>query len=238
MRVGEIYPNYAYYGDNQVSANPKVYALNLTTGVATEVGNWNGTLKAGTAGGAATGSWGLWTVVERGGYLYLQSSDDGIQVYSMTGPTTLGSLYTAYSKAELDAATGGTPAYYGFDVAPGGVRLLLGGYTGSVYELQKQGAPYLPSQLQLRVTTDLATDLGIAANSIFNPRYFDGNLYVNQINVNGWGIYRSGSPVGMCHQRRPHRTPYGGALPRGAGLDLRASLKPGCCSGEHHLLAL
>ncbi len=92
VRVGEGagYSNYAYYGDNGVSVNPKVFALNLTTGVETEIGSWNGTLKAGTAGGAATGSWGLWTVVERGGYLYLQSSDDGIQVYSMTDPTTLG----------------------------------------------------------------------------------------------------------------------------------------------------
>ncbi len=140
VRVGENYPNYAYYGDNQVSVNPKVYALNLTTGVETEVGSWNGTLKAGTAGGAATSSWGLWTVVERGGYLYLQSSDDGIQVYNMTDATHTGALYTAYSKAELDAVTTGTPAYYCFDVSLGGTKLLLGGFTGSVYEL---GPPIL-----------------------------------------------------------------------------------------------
>jgi hypothetical protein len=197
VRVGETYPNYAYYGDNAVSVNPKVYAVNLTTGAETEVGHWNGTLKAGTAGGAATGSWGLWTVVERGGYLYLQSSDDGIQVYSMTDATTMGSLYTAYSKAELDAATGGTPAYYGFDVAPNGVRLLLGGYTGNVYELQRQGAPYLPTQLQLSMTIDLAADLGIVANSTFNPRSFDGYVYANAVNQGsmGFGRYLSGSPI-------------------------------------------
>lgn len=195
VRVGETYTNYAYYGDNGAADNPKVYALNLTTGVEKEIGTWNGSLKAGTAGGAATGSWGLWTVVERGGYLYLQSSDDGIQVFSMTDATTMGALVTSYSKAELDAATGGTPAYYGFDVAPDGARLLLGGYTGCVYELQKKGAPYLPNQLQLRVVIDLAADLGIAGNSIFNPRFFDGLDYINQINVFGFGVYPSGSPV-------------------------------------------
>jgi len=141
VRVGGMYSGYAYYGDNAVSVNPKVYALNLATGVETEVGHWNGTLKAGVAGGAATDSWGLWTVVERGGYLYLQSSDDGIQVYNMTDATTMGSLYTEYSKAELDALTGGTtPAYYGFDVSLDGTKLLLGGYTGNVYEL---GPPIL-----------------------------------------------------------------------------------------------
>ena len=40
VRVGQTYPNYAYYGDNGVSVNPKVYALNLTTGVETELGSW------------------------------------------------------------------------------------------------------------------------------------------------------------------------------------------------------
>jgi hypothetical protein len=135
VRVGDMYSGYAYYGDNGVSVNPKVYALNLATGVESEVGSWSGTLKAGIAGGAATDSWGLWTVVERGGYLYLHSSDDGIQIYNMTDATHMGSLYTAYSKAELDAVTTGTPAYYGFDVSRGCTKLLLGGYTGSVYEI-------------------------------------------------------------------------------------------------------
>ena len=62
VRVGETYPNYAYYGDNGVSVNPKVYALNLTTGVETEVGSWNGTLKAGLAGARlpAVGAFGRW----------------------------------------------------------------------------------------------------------------------------------------------------------------------------------
>jgi hypothetical protein len=182
VRLGEMYSGYAYYGDNGVSVNPKVFALNLATGVETEVGSWNGTLKAGVAGGAATDSWGLWTVVERGGYLYLQSSDDGIQVYSMTGPTTMGSLYTSYSKAELDAATGGTPAYYGFDVAPNGLGLLLGGYTGGVYEFQERGAPIASGQWQHSLTVrpfaDNPPQLG---NSTYNPRYFDGNIYTTQL---------------------------------------------------------
>ena len=197
VRVGETYTNYAYYGDNAVSVNPKVYALNLTTGVETQVGSWNGTLKAGVAGGAATDSWGLWTVVERGGYLYLQSSDDGIQVYNMTDATTMGSLYTAYSKSELDAVTGGTPAYYGFDVAPNGVRLLLGGYTGSVYELQRQGAPYLPAQLQLRVAIQIGSDLGLPGNTVYNSRCFDEFNFVPEINPGsqGFGRYPSGSSI-------------------------------------------
>jgi hypothetical protein len=181
VRVGETYPNYAYYGDNGVSVNPKVYALNLTTGVETEVGSWNGTLKAGIAGGAATDSWGLWTVVERGGYLYLHSSDDGIQVYAMTDATTMGSLYTYYPKTELDTVTGGTPAYYGFDVAPNGARLLLGGYTGNVSELQRQGAPYLPAQLQLSVTMQPFSVAGQNAGSMYNPRTFNGYNYCTSI---------------------------------------------------------
>lgn len=125
---GEGYSGYAYYGDNGVAANPKVYALNLTNGVETELGSWNGTLRTGF-----TSSFGLWTVVERGGYLYLQSSDDGIQVYSMTDPTTMGSLYATYSPELLHSVTGTSPTYppyYGFDVAPNGEGLLLGGYEG------------------------------------------------------------------------------------------------------------
>jgi hypothetical protein len=139
VRVGQTYSNYAYYGDNGVAANPKVYALNLTTGVETEVGHWDGTLLAytdGSAGSARTGSWGLWTVVERGGYLYLQSSDNGIQVFRMSGPTTLAEKVRTYELQDLNNVThDGDRAIYGFDVAPDGQGLLLGSFTGNVYEL-------------------------------------------------------------------------------------------------------
>ena len=183
VRVGEGagFSNYAYYGDNGVSVNPKVYALNLTTGVETELGSWNGTLKAGVAGGAETDSWGLWTVVERGGYLYLQSSDDGIQVYNMIDPTTLGSLYTFYSAEVLQAATGDAKkATYGFDVAPNGEGLLLAAISGSVYELQRR-VPVASGQWQLRGVVRPCADVGQLANTTYNPRFFDGNIYATQL---------------------------------------------------------
>jgi hypothetical protein len=41
-----------------------------------------------------TGSFGLWTVVERGGLLYVQTTDNGIQVYEMNSATSLGQLLT------------------------------------------------------------------------------------------------------------------------------------------------
>ena len=138
VRVGKGagFSNYAYYGDNGVSVNPNVYALNLTTGVETLLGHWNGNLKAGIAGGAESDSWGLWTVVECGGYLYLQSSDDGVQIYSMTDPTTMGALYTSYSPQDMLLATvAPRPALYGFDVAQNNEGLLLGSSSGGVYEL-------------------------------------------------------------------------------------------------------
>ena len=184
VRVGEGagFSNYAYYGDNGVSVNPKVYALNLTTGVETELGSWNGTLKAGIAGGAETDSWGLWTVVERGGYLYLQSSDDGIQVYSMTDPTTMGPLYTYYSPEAMQAATGDTKkVLYGFDVAPNGEGLLLAAISGTVYELQKR-TPLVSGQWQLRTALRPADyNPPQQGNSTYNPRYFDGNIYTTQL---------------------------------------------------------
>ena len=64
VRVGEGdgYSGYAYYGDNGIADNPKVYAVNLTNGFETVLGSWNGTLRTGF-----TASFGLWTVVERGG---------------------------------------------------------------------------------------------------------------------------------------------------------------------------
>ena len=148
VRVGQTDTNYAYYGDNGVADNPKVYAIDLSTGVSTELGHWDGVLK-GDRGGA-TGSFGLWTVVERGGYLYLQSSDDGIQVYSMSGPTTMGAMVASYSPEQLRAITGGgSVPYYGFDVAADGEGMILGDFVGNVFELQRR-APVQSGQWQLR----------------------------------------------------------------------------------------
>jgi hypothetical protein len=127
VRVGQVYSGYAYYGDAGQNSNPNFYALNLATGESTLLGN------AGTLTGS--GSFGLWTVVERGGYLYVQTTDNDIQVYNMVDGTTLGALYTAYSKAELDAATGYTGQYYGMDVYPDLTRMVLGAAQGNVYEL-------------------------------------------------------------------------------------------------------
>jgi hypothetical protein len=63
---GDGYSGYAYYGDNGIADNPKVYAVNLTNGFETVLGSWNSTLRTGF-----TTSFGLLTAVERGGYLYL-----------------------------------------------------------------------------------------------------------------------------------------------------------------------
>jgi hypothetical protein len=127
VRVGDKYSGFAYYGDASQNSSPRFYALNLTNGVSSLLGN------AGTLTGS--GSFGLWTVVERGGYLYVQTTDNGIQVYNMVDAVTLGSLYTTYAKDKLDALTGGSTQYYGLDVTPDGATLLLGGLEGKVAEL-------------------------------------------------------------------------------------------------------
>lgn len=132
VRVGDVYSGFAYYGDNGQNNNPNFYAVNLATGVETLLGN------AGALTGG--GSFGVWTVLERGGYLYVQTTDNGIQVYNMNSATSLGSLYTTYSKADLDAVTGGSAQYFGLDVTPDGSKLLLSGLGGLIFEL---GPPLL-----------------------------------------------------------------------------------------------
>jgi hypothetical protein len=75
--------------------------------------------------------------VERDGYLYVQTTDNGVFIYSMTNATTLGPLYTTYTKAQLDWATGYTNTqYFGLDVSVDGKILLLGALEGKVFELQ------------------------------------------------------------------------------------------------------
>ena len=185
VRVGEAYSGYAYYGDAGQNTNPNFYALNLATGVETLVGNL-GTL-------TGSGSYGLWTVGERGGFLYVQTTDNGIFVYEMTDATTLGPLYTNYTKVQLDAVTGGSTQYFGLDITAGGKKLLLGGLAGQVFELGGAGVPYLAEELQLRVTVQPNADLSIAGNTMYNPRSFDDKIYANQINTPCFGRYPSGT---------------------------------------------
>ncbi len=59
VRVGQTDPNFAYYGDNGVADNPKVFAIDLRTGESTELGHWEGALK------------------DEGGYRQLWSLDGG-----------------------------------------------------------------------------------------------------------------------------------------------------------------
>jgi hypothetical protein len=132
VRVGDVYHDYAYYGDGNQNTSPSFYALHLPTGTETWLGN------AGLLTGS--GSFGVWTVLERGGYLYVQTTDNGIQVYEMIDATTIGSLYTTYAKADLDAITGYTGQCYGLDVTPNGAQMLLGAAGGLVFEL---GSPVL-----------------------------------------------------------------------------------------------
>ncbi len=131
VRVGDLYSGYAYYGDAGQNDNPNFYAINLVTGAETLLGN------AGTLTGG--GSLGLWTVVERGGKLHVQTTDNGIQVYNLSNPTTLGSLHSTFTKEDLDTATGYTGQYWGFDVSTDRKTLLLAGNQSLVYELAVPG---------------------------------------------------------------------------------------------------
>ena len=187
VRMGQVYSGYAYYGDAGQNTNPSFYAINLVTGASTLLGS------LGTLTGA--GSFGLWTVIERGGYLYVQTTDNGILVYNMTSATVLGSLYTTYTKAELDAATGYTAQYYGLDLSPDGTKMLLGAAFGNVYQLQ-QGVPLASGQWQHGVTVRPCADVGQQPNSMYNPRYFDGEIYATEISgptYRCFGRYTSGT---------------------------------------------
>ncbi len=127
MRVGKTFTGYAYYGDAGVNDNPKFYAMDRVTGVSTELGG------AGQLTGS--GSYGLWTVVEAGGYLYVHTTDNGIQVYKMVDATTLGPLVYTYSKSLIDSLFPGQASsqYWGFDVSADGMRMVLSGSSGRTY---------------------------------------------------------------------------------------------------------
>ena len=112
-------------------------------------------------------------MVERGGYLYLQSSDDGIQVYSMTGPTTMGAMVASYSPEQLQAITGGSDSvpYYGFDVAADGEGMILGDFVGNVFELQRRAPVRVGPMAAPRDRPALCDVPGQTQNSTYNPRY-------------------------------------------------------------------
>ncbi len=162
VRRGDVFSGYAYYGDAGQNNNPKFYALNLATGVETLLGG------AGQLTGS--GSFGVWTVLERGGYLYVQTTDNGIQVYELVNATTLGALLTIHTKPQLDALTGGSVQYWGLDVSADGEQLLLSGGNGQASELEGRPAlilshsggrvklswPASVSAMVVQATTDLA----------------------------------------------------------------------------------
>ncbi len=92
VRVGDHYKGYAYYGDSGVKT-AGFWAINLATGVSTPLG---------TLAVTGDGSWGLWTVKEVDGFLYVHTTHDGIYVFTLTDATTLGPLHTRYTKESLD----------------------------------------------------------------------------------------------------------------------------------------
>jgi hypothetical protein len=130
VRVGDVYDTHAYYAEAAVDTNATVWALDLATGTSTEVAKIEHV--------SGDGSWGLWTIKEVDGYLYVQTSHDGVYVYEMEDATTLGPLFTHYTKETLDGLmsdAGGTVSpNWGFDVANKGSLMLLGG-TGMVIEI-------------------------------------------------------------------------------------------------------
>ncbi len=135
VRVGDVYSGYAYFGDSGVN-NAGFWAINLATGVCTRLGTINVT---------GDGSWGLWTVKEVDGFLYVHTTHNGVYVYNMTDATTLGALQTAYMKARLDELTGATNPNWGFDVVDGGTRMLLSAAVGQVVEIIDSRTANAPS---------------------------------------------------------------------------------------------
>ncbi|MDD4019601.1 MAG: hypothetical protein PHV28_16860, partial [Kiritimatiellae bacterium] len=128
---GDVYSGYAYFSDNEQTNPCTFFAINLATGESTLLGSLTG----------FTDSYGIWTVKESGGYLYLQTTADGIFVYSMVNATTLGSLVAHHTKAQITAAIGKSDKNYGFDVAAGGQRMILGVGSIGIAELV-QGLPF------------------------------------------------------------------------------------------------
>lgn len=124
VRVGDIYSGYAYYGD-AAATTAGFWAIDLATGVSTQLGTLEIT---------GSGSWGLWTVKELDGYLYVHTTHDGIYIYNMTDATTLGALHTRYTQNVLDALVENTDSKNGFDVVADGARMLITAGRGRAIE--------------------------------------------------------------------------------------------------------
>jgi len=125
VRVGDHYQGYAYYGDSGVKS-AGFWAINLATGVSTRLGALDVT---------GDGSWGLWTVKEVDGFLYVHMTHDGIYVFTLADATTLGTLHSRYPKAQLDALAKDTNPNWGFDVVDDGATMLLSAGLGRVIEI-------------------------------------------------------------------------------------------------------
>lgn len=130
VRVGDVYNGFAYFAESAVATDARVFALDLQTGQSTVVTTIDDV--------SGDGSWGLWTVKESDGYLYVQTSHDGVYVYEMQNATTVGDLHTWYTKEDIDdlmiEAGGSVTPNWGFDVANRGSLMLFGG-SGTVIEV-------------------------------------------------------------------------------------------------------
>jgi len=159
VRTGDIYNGYAYYGDAGTE-NAGFWAIDLATGVSTQLETLSVT---------GSGSWGLWTVKEVDGFLYVHTTHDGIYIYNMTDANTLGTLHTRYTKDRLDALAEDTNPNWGFDVVDDGARMLLSAGLGRIIEIidsRIAGAP-TPANgaVDVKLTTILTWSHGVFADS-------------------------------------------------------------------------
>jgi len=159
VRIGDIYNGYAYYGDAGTE-NAGFWAIDLATGVSTQLETLSVT---------GSGSWGLWTVKEVDGFLYVHTTHDGIYIYNMTDANTLGTLHTRYTKDRLDALAEDTNPNWGFDVVDDGARMLLSAGLGRIIEIidsRIAGAP-TPANgaVDVKLTTILTWSHGVFADS-------------------------------------------------------------------------
>jgi hypothetical protein len=143
VSTGSTYTNTAYYGDGEPSGtgSGNFWAMDLATGAETLLGNFGWTA-------SSTGAYDktLWTVAERGGYLYVQGANGNgngnvVQVYAMSGATALASStpVVSYSGATLTALTGRSE-FYGFDATADGQRMLFSSNGGQAFEIVPEPA--------------------------------------------------------------------------------------------------
>ena len=164
VRMGDVYNGYAYYGDAGTE-NAGFWAINLATGVSTQLGILSVT---------GSGSWGLWTVKEVDGFLYVHTTHDGIYIYNMTDATTLGTLHARYTKDKLDALAEDTNPNWGFDVVDDGSRMLLSAGLGRVIEIidsRIAGAPN-PANGAVDIKQTLILKWGAGDQALSHQVYF------------------------------------------------------------------